>query len=196
MQQFIRFLSIISSTLFLLWLCWFIHDSHNKALELDRALQSVETSKGIPEEIKPRVELSKHDRACLVQSLYYEIRSGTSEAIKNVAYVIINRTNPEVREFPDTICEVVHQPKHFSYLNKAKPPKDWEHKVLSKEGADKQALMKIHQIIDEIVVEGTKHKDVLWYTTPQVKQVWMKRMKVKYSDGFHKFMAKKEQIAS
>ena len=148
------------------------------------------------EEIKPRIELSKHDRACLVQSLYYEIRSGTTKAIKNVAYVIINRTNPEVREFPDTICEVVHQPRQFSYMDKAKPPKDWEHKVLSKEGADKEALLKIHKVVDEIVAEGTKHKDVLWYTTTSVRQRWTKSMTVKYSDGFHKFMAKKEQLKS
>lgn len=194
MQQFIRLLSIIASTLFLLWVCWFVQDTNRTALKLSRTLQSFETTKGITEEIKHRIMLSKQDRACLVQALYYEIRSGTDKAIKNVAHVVINRTNPEVREFPDTICEVVHQPRQFSYMDKAKPTKDWERKVLSKEGADKEALLKIHKVVDEIVVEGTKHKDVLWYTTPQVKQVWMKRMEVRYSDGFHKFMAKKTEI--
>lgn len=196
MQQFIRLFSIIASTLFLLWVCWFVQDTNRTALELSRTLQSFKTTEGITEEIKHRITLSKQDRACLVQALYYEIRSGTDKAIKNVAHVVINRTNPEVREFPDTICGVVHQPRQFSYMDKAKPPKDWEHKVLSKEGADKEALLKIHKVVDEIVVDGTKHKDVLWYTTPSVRQKWMKHMKVKYSDGFHKFMSKKEQIGS
>ena len=52
---------------------------------------------------------------CIVEAVYHEARGETVDGWKAVVEVILNRVdNPR---YPNTICEVVHQNKQFSYRN-------------------------------------------------------------------------------
>lgn len=129
---------------------------------------------------------------CLEEGLYHEIRNGSKQAMKNVAYVILNRK--ETKGFPDTICDVIAQPKQFSYRDIKAPQKDWQKHILSKHDSnkDKQALLTVKSVASKVLAEGSKDKEILYYTTPEVKRKWMKGLKVKYNDGYHKHFAPKK----
>ena len=129
---------------------------------------------------------------CLEEGIYHEIRNGTKQAMKNVAYVILNRK--ESKGFPDTICEVLAQPKQFSYRDNKPPHKDWQEHILSKHDShkDKQALLTVKVVASKVLAEGSKDNEILYYTTPEVKRKWMKGLKVKYNDGYHKHFAPKK----
>lgn len=55
---------------------------------------------------------------CLTQNIYHEARGESLRGQIAVAYVTLNRV--ESSEFPNTICEVVHQDCQFSW--RCKPP--------------------------------------------------------------------------
>ena len=42
------------------------------------------------------------------------------------------------------------------------------------------------------VITREQVKEILYYTTPEVKRKWMKGLKVKYNDDYHKFFAPKK----
>lgn len=176
--------------MFLLWLWLFIEDSSKTALNTPRSLQRIEIEETYQKPTVKAIKLySQTDIDCLVQTIFFESRGTSTEAMQNVAYVVLNRT--EAKGFPDTICGVVKQPKQFSYLNNFTPAPDWQARVLAKEGADKQALLKIKQVAKKVLKEGSKNKEVLWYATVDTKKNWMKNMKVQYNDGYHKHYAMK-----
>jgi len=52
---------------------------------------------------------------CVVEAVYHEARGEPEEGWKAVVEVIVNRS--KMKEYPDTLCEVVHQNKQFSYRN-------------------------------------------------------------------------------
>ena len=128
------------------------------------------------------------DLACLTEVVYYEALNQSKEGMKAVLTVVLNRK--QARGFPDSICGVVHQPKHFSYRNKVKPGVAL--KPQPKNPADKLALMKI-QSLSRSVVQGTFKpnlpKEVLWYTKHAVKRPWMRDMTVVARIDSHKFMS-------
>ena len=57
---------------------------------------------------------------CMVEVIHFEAQGESRSGKKGVANVVLNRV--ESKRFPDTICEVVHQPVQFSYRNKTKYP--------------------------------------------------------------------------
>lgn len=57
---------------------------------------------------------------CMVEVIHFEAQGESRSGKKGVANVVLNRM--ESKRFPDTICEVVHQPMQFSYRNKTKYP--------------------------------------------------------------------------
>ena len=52
---------------------------------------------------------------CVVQALYHEARGEGKEGVLAVASVIQNRVLSGV--YPDEHCQVIHQPKQFSYVH-------------------------------------------------------------------------------
>lgn len=58
---------------------------------------------------------------CLAQALYFEARSEPIAEQLMVANVIMNRVDSD--RYPDDVCEVVEQPKQFSYLSDGKSEK-------------------------------------------------------------------------
>jgi len=63
---------------------------------------------------------------CLAQAIYFEARSESYDGKLLVAEVVINRTQHE--EFPDKICEVIHQEDQFPWADEDLPidePKEW-----------------------------------------------------------------------
>jgi spore germination cell wall hydrolase CwlJ-like protein len=60
-----------------------------------------------PEEIK--------DVTCLAQNIWFEARGSSAEDQLAVAHVVMNRVAS--RHYPDDVCEVIWQPKQFSWTH-------------------------------------------------------------------------------
>lgn len=54
---------------------------------------------------------------CLTQAIYHEARGEPERGQVAVAQVVLNRLKSGL--FPETICEVVYEPKQFSHIRKA-----------------------------------------------------------------------------
>ena len=69
---------------------------------------------------------------CLAAALYFEARSEPVDAQAAVAAVVLERV--ESPRWPDTVCEVVFQPRQFSAFNRGVPalqePVGWEASIL------------------------------------------------------------------
>lgn len=81
-----------------------------------------------PEEFKEEQCLLSSECRELARAIVFESRSETDEGQKAVASVILNRVDDE--RFPNTIKEVIHQPRQFSFLSdmhlQSRPSKkDW-----------------------------------------------------------------------
>ena len=61
----------------------------------------------------PTVDPKQHN--CLALNIYHEARGERVEGQIAVAHVTMNRVNHE--KWPSTICEVVYQPKQFSWTH-------------------------------------------------------------------------------
>lgn len=59
------------------------------------------------------LSVAPEDLVCLSRNVYHEARGESREGQIAVAYVTLNRVAHE--EFGETICEVVHDPKQFSW---------------------------------------------------------------------------------
>jgi spore germination cell wall hydrolase CwlJ-like protein len=62
---------------------------------------------------------------CLATVIFFEARGEPFDGKLGVGQVIVNRTESE--KFPDTVCEVVHQPDQFSVVENGKLPNPIEY---------------------------------------------------------------------
>lgn len=62
---------------------------------------------------------------CLAIAMYYEARNQPIDGQLAVAQVIMNRV--ESPRYPDTVCEVVWQPKQFSFTHDGLPERPQHH---------------------------------------------------------------------
>ena len=62
---------------------------------------------------------------CLAIAMYYEARNQPIDGQLAVAQVIMNRV--ESPRYPDTVCEVVWQPKQFSFTHDGLPERPKHH---------------------------------------------------------------------
>ena len=62
--------------------------------------------------------ISKEDRYCLQQNIFFEARNQSTLGQVAVAWVTLNRM--ESSRYPDTICDVVWQHKQFSWTHDGK----------------------------------------------------------------------------
>ena len=126
------------------------------------------------------------ERDCLISALYHEARSEPEEGIRAVLTVIKNRKNH--KNYPDTFCKVIHQPKQFSYRNNLKPGDKMPVKPLK--ALDKEKHRLISSLADEALTGRFKpvlEPSVLHYAHKDVKNRWTKKFKVVKIAGSHKF---------
>lgn len=110
-------------------------------------------------------ELCKYREECrlIAEAVVYESRGEPEEGQKLVIDVILNRVKD--KRFPNSVKEVLTQPKQFSYINdmhRQKPPK-------------REVVEKIQQLTHHYLKEGGNEvapEGVLWYHSNTVKPVW------------------------
>lgn len=112
------------------------------------------------------------------RALVYESRGEGREGMKAVAFVIQNRV--EHKNWPNSVVEVIYQPKQFSFLQdyrKQKTPteKDW---TTARAVAYNVLLDKVEDITD-----GATH-----YTEKSIQRSWMSKLEMVGVIGNHKFM--------
>ena len=127
------------------------------------------------------------DYDCIVSALYHESRGESVSGVRAVLSVIYNRV--QSRNFPNTYCGVVFQPKQFSYLNNRDTIRIMYPNPINRK--DVKALQHASLLAQE-AVQGTFKpnlpKEVLWYTKHGVKKPWMKNMVIVSKIDSHKFM--------
>lgn len=130
----------------------------------------------------PSAQLSHADPAdilCLSEAIYHEARGEPWSGRLAVATVILNRVRSPL--FPNTVCEVVRQPRQFSYW--------WDGKSdrMRNLGARLVALRMAQKVL-----EGLRSADVgdaLYYHTKRVAPHWAGRFRQVASFGSHIFYA-------
>lgn len=73
-----------------------------------------ELSNTLTGNVEARPQEHKREVACLALAVYYEARGESERGQRAVASVVMNRVHD--KRFPDTACEVVFQPKQFSFI--------------------------------------------------------------------------------
>jgi len=124
-----------------------------------------------------RTAESNSDIYCLTTAIYHESRGESKEGQIAVASVIMNRTRSDF--FPETVCEVVYQPKQFSDIEKSKPnyhSKEWTEAL-------KIAIVSYLGLVKD-PTNGAK-----WYFAhKKVRPWWAKKKIVTAQIGGHTFL--------
>ena len=104
---------------------------------------------------------------CLISALYFEARQFYKEpdAISAIATVILNRV--EDPRYPDTVCEVVFEPKQFSFTHDGMSDMPRPDNAI-----DRRALKVIERIADEALAGGGFDLPSTHYHTVDVDPVW------------------------
>lgn len=137
-----------------------------------------------------RIELSKNkkEQQCLEEALWFEARGDGEHSMKAVANVILNRVHS--KDYPKTICDVVSQPKQFSYRNHLKPSQRLQ---INPKASEKLTYAKMKEHLKEWHTQGFEpvlEPSVLWYARSEVSNYWT-RTKIKVQQiGSHVFYAR------
>lgn len=110
---------------------------------------------------------------CLALMIFLEARGEPLAGQYAVGQVIMNRTVSE--EFPDTICEVVHQPKQFSPI------------VYPRGAIVERAVAGL--VAADLLMNYSPQGDVLWFYNPKkAKPKWAKKLSFAHEIGNHVFL--------
>jgi len=113
---------------------------------------------------------------CLSQAVYYEARGEPLEGQLAVAQVIVNRKNSA--RWPNTICEVVHQPMQFSFT----------YKLNNFSMPDKVARETAIKVASWTIIMGIEGVNADHYFNPKITTpIWASRMRCNLIIGNHKF---------
>lgn len=123
-----------------------------------------------------------YERECLMESIWHEGRGVSYKEKQMIAEVIINRT--QHKNYPSTICEVVKQPRQFSYRNSFKVNARLLPEFQSMSVKDQQAYLEIESIADSKLNSSTNVPKVLpnnalHYHAKYVSPSWSKDKKFK-----------------
>ena len=133
----------------------------------------------------------EREQRCLEEVMWYEARGEGLQGMKAVANVVLNRVNSEI--YPKSICDVVDQPRQFSYRNHLKPSQRIEINPSPSEYdlyAEMQSHIRRWRTED---FEPILEHNVLWYANSKVSNYWTKtKTKVKQI-GKHVFYTKKSK---
>lgn len=123
---------------------------------------------------------------CLVSLLFFEARGESHIGLKHVLSVVENRKNSS--RYPDTYCEVMLQPKQFSFVHE-RLGQGLSLKAVPKP-SEKEKFDFIQNIAYDAVhgnFESTLPENVLHYTTTEVNNYWTRKKKVYIVEGNHRF---------
>ncbi len=120
---------------------------------------------------------------CLVTAIFFEARSEPVEGQFAVAQVIINRVNDP--RWPDNICDVVNQPRQFSYTHDGKSDRieDYTKGDPIEQGAAEMAK----KIAREALSNPDNRLTSTHYHTTQVSPSWAKHYEQDVRIGKHVF---------
>ena len=126
-----------------------------------------------------RAETDGREQDCLASAVYFEARGEPLKGQLAVADVVLNRVRSP--KYPDTVCEVVEQPRQFSFVNATGsiPEADRSSEAWAKAVA-----------IARIALAGTARAvdgDVLWYHADYVAPGWGRRLAREDRIGLHIF---------
>ena len=71
----------------------------------------------------------KETTDCMTANIYHEARGESLKGQYAVAHVVMNRVHHE--QFPNSVCEVVFQPKQFSWTHTINDPRPTEYHAWS-----------------------------------------------------------------
>lgn len=126
---------------------------------------------------------------CIIEAVYHEARGESVDGWKAVTEVILNRTNLD--QYPDTICEVVHQNKQFSYRNGDKKNNLRYYEPIPLYNITKTVYHHLYEINKDskkkILPDCVSHYDGKSFSKPH----WAKHMNMVKEIGGHQFYCKK-----
>lgn len=128
------------------------------------------------------LKVSLNEYKCMVEAIHFEAKGETIEGKVAVANVILNRVDS--KRFPNSICEVIHQPKQFSYLNKGRPKLTLNGRIEKESFSDsaKIALKAVNRHLEDIS-EGSNH----YYAHNKVEPFWKNHAYSLLTIGNHTF---------
>jgi len=116
---------------------------------------------------------------CLATAIYFEARGENLMGQRAVAQVVINRV--EDRRYPDTVCDVVWEPKQFSFTHDGKPEKMYE----------VEAREKAMQVAEEALQGNGLNITSTHYHSNKVMPYWKTHYKLDGRVGNHLFYTNK-----
>ena len=123
------------------------------------------------------VNIDPNESHCLAQNIYFEAGNQSLEGMAAVADVTINRKDNA--SYPNTICEVVYQPKQFS----------WTHLIKDHTPMEKKAWKKARVIARDVMignVDDPTHGAVFYHAN-YVNPDWASFMDLSKVIGNHLF---------
>lgn len=118
---------------------------------------------------------------CLAVAIFFEARGESFEGKEAVANVIVNRV--EDRRYPNDVCEVVWEPKAFSFTHDGlsdKPEKYSKH-------ADRLAWKESKQVAKKVLAGDTLGISSTHYHASYVSPFWTEHYELDGQIGVHVF---------
>jgi len=131
---------------------------------------------------------------CLATAVFFEARGEPIDGKELVANVIINRV--EHPSYPDTVCDVVNQPKQFSYTHqlpqKVIKDRNSPKPLFYNSYHDKKAWEESKVVAKSVIDNGVVNPYILMYHTTTVDPYWSSHYEVAGLVGNHMFYREKE----
>jgi spore germination cell wall hydrolase CwlJ-like protein len=114
---------------------------------------------------RPVLQIDNPDVLCLAENIFHEARNQSFDGMAAVAYVTLNRVDHV--DYPNTICEVVHDPYQFSWVYEGKS-------VDLRTSMDRQAWKTAQEIAIIILEDGVPYDmlGVYHYHADYVQPAW------------------------
>lgn len=121
------------------------------------------------------------EHRCLIENVYYESRGEPLSGQIAVAQVTLNRVRS--KRYPNTICEVVHQPYQFSWtLNKKRKKPD------PRSQSWINSARVAFSVLDGYVKEDYSKGAIYFFNPRVVKPRWARTKLVVAEYGGHRFL--------
>lgn len=120
---------------------------------------------------------------CLAVAIFFEARAEPSEGQFAVADVILNRVESD--RWPDTICDVVFQPKQFSFTHDGKS--DRMEKYAEKNVFEWRAMKEARRVAEIAFNSGYTDITSTHYHALSVRPSWAKHYRKDKRIGNHIF---------
>lgn len=115
---------------------------------------------------EPEPVLSQQERDLLVLNVFNEARGDTPEGMRAILAVTMARV--ESACFPDTVQEVIYQPRQFSWTHQRGTART----LAAAEAREPQALARVEEVVDEFIEDGAPAGEELLYHARTVNPVW------------------------